>query len=206
MNIRKKIIIMLTAIIGILIATYFGFTAKDVKVDPDNVTINAAIEQDTATSHPYFIVEEYVPIVPEGTNIALDAKFTSNGFQAVYTPMKVKDGNPNGTSYWEGIANSYPNILTAQLSEATLIHTIRIRLCPATIWGKREQSFEIQTSTDGETFATLVSMTTYMFDPSKGNEVVVDFEKIETKYVQIVFIENTGASGAQVSELEIYSD
>jgi len=51
----------------------------------------------------------------------------------------------------------------------------------------------------------LIEAKQYTFDPDTGNEVQMHFDEIKTRYVQLVFTENSGAGGGQVAEFEIYS-
>lgn len=158
-----------------------------------------------STEHPLFIKEEYEPVIPEGTNIAGDAKIEANGYNDVYTPRKVADGNPNGQSYWEGESGAYPNILTASFKEPQSIHAVKLLLCPASVWSTRTQTFSVEISEDGESFTELLASAEYEFNPNKGNEVVLEFDDITIKAIRLVFTGNTGAGGAQVAELELYN-
>lgn len=205
MNIRKKIIIILAAIAALLAMVNFINSSKTSGINPNNVTIITAPEQDEPMEHEAFYAEEYVSSTPDGTNIALDAKITANGFQDVYTPAKAKDGNTKGASYWEGEANSYPNILTAELAELSSIHEIRLKVCPDSVWGKREQEIEIKTSVDGENYTTLFERERYTFDPNTGNEIILSFDEVNALYVQLIITNNTAATGGQIAEFEIYS-
>ena len=67
------------------------------------------------------------------------------------------------------------------------------------------QTFCVQISEDGENFTELIPANDYEFNPDTANEVVIDFDEVGCKAVQLVFTGNTGAGGAQVAEFEIYS-
>lgn len=175
------------------------------KRDYGKITRIEAPERSESTEHPLFIKEVYEPVIPEGDNIAKDAKIEANDFNDVYTPRKVKDGNPNAQSYWEGASDAYPNILTASYEEPQTIHAIKLLLCPLSVWSTRTQTFSVEISEDGENFTEFLKSADYVFDPDKGNEVILEFEDITIKAIRLVFTANTGASGAQVAELEIYS-
>lgn len=159
-----------------------------------------------STEHPLFVKEVYEPIIPDGTNIASIAKIEANGYNDVYVPRKVKDGRTAGVSYWEGESDAYPNILTATFPEEHTIHAIKVCLCPQSVWGARTQTFSVEISEDGESFQELIPSKEYEFDPNTNNEVVLEFDTVSCKAVQLVFTANTGASGAQVAELELYSE
>jgi len=63
----------------------------------------------------------------------------------------------------------------------------------------------VKISDDGENFEELIPMQQYTFDPDRNNEVVLEFDTVETQFVQLEFTENSGSTGGQVAEFEIYS-
>lgn len=197
-------ILLAAALLAILAYGFIGIKAASPVMDAANLTVVAAPDQTEAMEHPDFIKEEYVPVIPEGNNIARDGTATASSFTDVYPASKAIDGNVNGPSYWEAKADSYPNILTVKLKEASDIHAVRLRLNPASIWGKRTQTFSISVGSDGEKYTEIVPMTQYSFDPDRGNEAVIEFDTVNAQYVRLEFTENSGASGAQAAELEIY--
>lgn len=204
--IRRGIIALLVvALISIIAYRFMGIKEPPQVMDVANLTVQAAPDQTASMENPNFIKEEYVAVLPEGSNIALEGKAEVNNFQDSYSARKVNDGKAVGVSYWEGKANSYPNIITMDLKKAASIHAIRICLNPQSIWGKRTQTFAVQVSSDGVSFQQLIPTKQYTFDPDTGNEVIFSFDAIETQYVQLEFTENSGAGGAQVAEFEIYS-
>lgn len=202
---RIIIVILVIALIGINVYGFAGIKEPPLEMDPANLTVVEAPDQTEAMEHPDFIKEEYVPIIPEGTNIAPEGKAEASSFTQSYVARKAIDGNTKGVSYWEGAPDSYPNTLTVDLKRVAPIHAIRICLNPASIWGKRTQTFAVKISTDGENFTELVPLNDYVFDPDRGNETVITFDTVEAQYVQLEFTANTGASGGQVAEFEIYS-
>ncbi|MCR5753244.1 MAG: discoidin domain-containing protein [Acetatifactor sp.] len=169
------------------------------------VVVVPTAERNTSEVPKEFIKEEYIPVIPDGVNIAGDAYFDANGYNDVYLPGKAKDGETKGASYWEGAPDSYPNILTAVYQDEVTIHALRLLLCPQSVWGRRIQTFRVEISTDGENFTELIPSTDYEFDPDRGNEVVLEFDEVTVKAVRLSFTQNTGAVGAQLAELEIYS-
>lgn len=170
-----------------------------------DITVVEAPEQAQSQEHPLFIKEVYEPVIPTGENIARQAKIEDNGYNDVYNARKVKDNNVNGQSYWEGVSNAYPNILTATFEEETSIHAMKLLLCPKPIWSARTQSFSVDISTDGENFTEFMTKQDYEFTPDRNNEVVLEFDAITVKAIRLNFYSNTGAEGAQVAEWEIYS-
>lgn len=205
MKILRRVLIILLVFLNIGL---FVYADKGIKEPPQeipaaNVTVVESPNQESATEHPDFIKEEYTLVLPEGVNIALEKKVEASSFNDVYTARKVVDGVATGVSYWEG-KNDYPNYLTVDLDKPEKIHAIRVALSPMAIWGKRTQTFGVNISNDGENFENFIDTKQYTFDPDTGNEVQLLFDEIETRYVQLVFTENSGAVGGQVAEFEIY--
>ena len=201
---RGLIGLLLAANIALLVFILKGIKEHPQKIKAENVTIVAAPDQTEAQVHPDFIKEEFVLVLPEGKNIAVGKKIKDNGFSDVYGANRANDGKTDGASYWEG-KKEYPNTLTVDLETAAKIHTIRIALNPQTIWGKRMQTIGVNISPDGENFTELVKAKQYTFDPEEGNQIQIPFDEVETRFVQLVFTENSGANGGQVAEFEIYS-
>ena len=202
------IVIMAAAVIVVLILGITGkknYDKKMVSVSA-NITVVESPEQDSAMEHEAFIVEEYIPIVPEGTNIAGEGKIEASSYYDVYVPRKAVDGNLNGQSYWEAPADTYPNTLMISYEEPYEVHAVKVGLCPKTIWGKRNQEFSVEITEDGENYTEIVPMTSYEFTPDRNNEVVLEFDSINIQGIRLTFQSNTGAGGAQVAEFEVYSN
>ncbi|MDF2905881.1 MAG: coagulation factor 5/8 type domain protein [Herbinix sp.] len=201
---RILIILLILANIGLLYYAKNYIKEPPQSILPANVTVIEAMEQTVAQEHPAFVVEEYKLVLPEGENVALNKKITANSFTQVYNAPKAVDGTSDGPSYWEG-TGEYPNTLTVDLGAPTKIHTIRLTLNPLAIWGKRTQTVAVNISSDGENFTELLPSKQYAFDPALGNEAQLPFEEVETRFVQLVITENSGAGGGQIAEFEVYS-
>ena len=202
---KKALIVLLAAVAAILWCAILILFVGGRKTSYGQTSVVKTPDRTESTENPLFVKEVYEPVIPDGTNIAADAKMTANGFNDVYTPRKANDGRTAGPSYWEGENGAYPNILTATFKEAHKIHAIKICLCPQSVWSARKQTFGVQISEDGENFTELIPASDYEFNPDTANEVVIDFGEVSCKAVQLVFTGNTGAGGAQVAEFEIYS-
>ncbi len=206
----KKIRVICLVLSGVLAAGIWGATfylqVQSRTVTYGEVKIVETEDRTESTTHPAFVKEEFIPVVPDGTNIAQEARFDANGFNDVYAPGYAKDGDTSGPSYWEGAADDYPNILTAVFEETRSIHALKLLLNPQSIWGPRIQTFSVEVSEDGENFKELIPLTDYQFDPDTGNELVLEFDEIQAMAVRLTFTGNTGAVGAQIAELEIYSN
>lgn len=146
------------------------------------------------------VVEEPAPIKSE--NLALKKIATADKHTQNYAAKNATDGSAK--TYWEGGANTYPNILTVDTGKVNVIKTVRIRLNPDSIWAARQQTLTILGSEDGTTFKPVVDSAVYDFTPAKANTVTIDFDPVKTRFVQLQITANTGATGGQVAELEIY--
>lgn len=178
--------------------------SKIPNLKPEEIKIIRTPEQKEAQTPEIFKISVIVPEKPKGENVALKKPVESTGYQDVYRERYINDGKVK--SYWEGKANTYPNIVKLDLEQVYPIHTIRIALNPDPIWSKRIQTFEIKYSLDGENFDVLVPKADYVFDPMRSNIVDIKLSKpVEVRFIQIIFYANTGATGGQIGELEIYS-
>lgn len=205
----KKKGLLLVAVLAIILAAMqivIGIGTTPAKVSDKNLKVVKAPEQKEAMENDLFKVEEYVAPEIDGTNVALKGTATDNGYTDVYPAANAIDGRRESSSYWEGTASG-PSQINVKLEKAYAIHTIRIGLCPDTIWGPRTQTLSVKTSDDGKQWKDLVPEKDYEFDPKTGNEIILkDFGEIKTQFVQVEITNNTGANGGQIAELEIYSN
>ncbi|HHW56297.1 MAG TPA: discoidin domain-containing protein [Clostridia bacterium] len=202
---KKKIIILLYILLIASVTISVSLMIAGASVNnAGNITIVQTPEQTKAETPPEFKTSEpVIPPQPEGVNLALHKPVEANGYTQVYVPTNATDGKI--TTYWEGKANSYPNIVTVDLHKVSTITSIRIALNPNKIWSKRVQTFSINCSDDGKTFKELIPTKDYTFDPMTGNIVDIKLDSpAKTRYIQIIFTANTGATGGQIGELEIY--
>lgn len=205
-KIRSILIIVLAVVAAGMWCGVFVLRSQAQKTSYGEVTIVETADRTESAEHPAFVKEVFEPVIPDGENIAGEAKMTSSGNNDVYVANKANDGDTAGASYWEGAPNEYPNILTATFAEEKSIHAVKVLLCPLSIWGARKQTFSVEVSSDGENFEELIASAEYGFDPDAGNELVLEFDAVTCKAVRLVFTANTGATGAQVAELELYSE
>lgn len=199
------ILIAILAIVNIGLAVYVkGFTAPEQKMPEANLSVVTAPEQDEMMTMEQPTVEDFVPVTPEGVNVALNGSVQSGGHQDVYLPMKAVDGNAAGASYWEGTAGVWPNWISVDFGDVYSIYCAKLCVCPDSIWGKRTQEFSIEVSLDGENYTEVAANQVYQYDPLYGNYVIVNFDEVPAKFIKVVFQSNSGASGPQVAELEAY--
>lgn len=152
------------------------------------------------------LVAQFLAFLPAVTvnadqNLALGKPITASSHTQVYYAHNANDGNIS--TYWEAAPNSYPNTLTVDLGSTQSVSSVVIKLNPS--WGARTQTFSVQGSTNGSSYTTLKSSATYTFSPSSGNTVTVTFATASVRYVRLRFTGNSGATGGQAAEFEVYS-
>jgi len=155
-----------------------------------------------------FLLAQSFFIVPiaaaASTNLALNKPISANNYTQNYVAVNANDGSTS--TYWEGAPNSYPNVLTVDLGASQSINKIVIKLNPSSIWSIRTQTFSILTSNDNSTYNTKVASNVYTFDPTMGNAVTINFSNTYARYVRLNFTANSGATGGQVAEFEVYGE
>ncbi|MCU1675526.1 MAG: coagulation factor 5/8 type domain protein [Frankiales bacterium] len=139
--------------------------------------------------------------VDSSTNIAVGKTATANSTTQSFVAANAVDGST--ATYWEG-SGAYPQWLQVDLASATNIGKVVVKLPPATAWATRTQTYAVQTSLDGTTWTTVSASAGRVFDPATGNTNTVTFAATNARYVRLSFTGNTGASGGQVAELEVY--
>lgn len=200
---------VILAVLAVIIAAALGTGIWAVKTrEPEekvntNVTLVSAPEQTEFEVHPEWVLPE-PEVVDYGENIALGRTVSENGHTQVYHCRNINDGET--LTYWEGRADDYPNEITFDMEESVTISGARILLNPRSNWGARTQEVEIQISGDNENFTTVYPKSALSFDPNTGNYAYMEFDTpVEAWYIRFVFYANTGATGGQAAEIEIYA-
>lgn len=200
---KKSILIVICAVLclSLVVSAYSVFsTAKS------DVTVVSTPAQASAVTPSRFVVSTVEVKRPTGKNLALKQKVSANGVTEVYTPERAVDGKTTETSYWEG-KPEMPNNFTVTLDQAQDVGVVLVALNPDPVWTKRSQTFSILVSEDGTKFTEEVASKEYSFDPKTGNYVMIPLSKVKKiKGVQLVFSANTGSKGAQMAELELYTN
>lgn len=144
----------------------------------------------------------FVPVVyaADTGNLALGKTITASSVQQTYVAANANDGNVN--TYWEGAPNTYPNTLTVDLGSAQSVYKVVLKLNAS--WGSRTQTLSVLTSTDNSNYTTRAASNTYTFNPSSSNTVTITFTEISARYIRLNFTANSGATGGQVAEFEVY--
>jgi hypothetical protein len=134
-------------------------------------------------------------------NLAAGKAMATSGNTQTYVAANGNDGNQ--ATYWEGTANAYPNWLRVDLGAATTINRVVLKVPAA--WGARTQTLSVQGSLDGTTFSDLVASAAVNFAPGTGNTLTFNFAATSQRYVRVNITSNTGSTGGQISELEVYA-
>ena len=203
-SIRTALTIFLIAVIlaSAAVTVYILREKRSREIVNPNVTLVTAPEQEDFEVHPEWTLPE-PEVIDYGENLALGKKVTQNGSTQIYQCRNAVDGDR--FTYWEGLQNSYPSIITVDLEEPQKISGFGILLNPRQIWNARTQDVEIQTSDDGEEFTTLLPTQTVEFDPMTDNRCYLPLdESVQARYVRFVFTANSGADAGQAAEIEVY--
>ena len=125
----------------------------------------------------------------------LAASNTQDGFPA-------SSGNDNNLStYWQ--AAEPTATLTLQLAQPSPVDRVLLEL-PEN-WPTREQTIEVDGSSDGSTWTTLVPATTYTFT-SGSNAIAIPFREVTQDYLRLDISGNTVMGAPQIAEFEAYSN
>lgn len=134
-------------------------------------------------------------------NLAAGRPMSASGHTQTYVAGNAGDGN-QGT-YWESPNNAFPQWLQVDLGAAVAVERLVVKL-PTAGWGARTQTIEVQGSSDGSSFSTIVAAAPVSFAPAAANTATITFAPATTRYVRLRFTANTGWPAGQVSELEVY--
>ena len=137
-------------------------------------------------------------------NLALGKPVVASSKIDVWTANKSVDGDV--ASYWEGAAKAWPGNLQVDLGSSMKITTVVVKLNPQRMWAKRTQRIEVKIGIDGQNWTTAVPEAEYLFDPGANANTVVIPVSASTRYVQLVFTANSGATNGQVAEFEVYGE
>ncbi|GHV16623.1 hypothetical protein FACS189425_01260 [Clostridia bacterium] len=185
------VIIALGAVTGLL-----GIALAPESSASANVTWVKAPEQAKATTPPEFILPELEPFVlPEGENLAKGKSVEYSDYTDVYPGKQAVDGRDR--TYWEAV--TLPSFITIDLEAETTVSKVVLQVPPQRNWGKRTQAISI--SADGK---VIVPEAEYVFDAQIGNAVLIEFPPVTAQFIRVDIASNTGAKGAQLSEIYIF--
>ncbi|MBA8810130.1 discoidin domain-containing protein [Promicromonospora sukumoe] len=142
------------------------------------------------------------PQDPTGTDLAAGRTIAASSTEWTYVAANANDGNTS--TYWEGAGGQYPSTLAVTLESAAELSDVVVKLPPATAWGPRTQTFEVQGRTgSGDAWATLAPSAARAFSPATGNTVTVPVTGT-AREVRLRFTANTGSGNGQVAELQVF--
>jgi hypothetical protein len=161
---------------------------------------NLVFDSDTPFA-PYVVNLSAAVYNPNG-NLALTATASADNTLAGFPPGNANDGNQ--ATYWQA-ANS-TGVLTLALAQAAPVDRIVLKLPQG--WGDRHQTIQVDSSTDGSTWTTLVPSATYLFSAnnSDGNNfVTITVPATTVSYLRLDISNNDVQGAPQIAEFEVYS-
>jgi hypothetical protein len=151
---------------------------------------------------PYVVSLSAAVYNPSG-NLALTATASADNTLAGFPPGNANDGNQ--ATYWQAAGPS--GVLTLALAQPATVDRIVVKLPQG--WGDRHQTIQVDGSTDGSTWTTLVPSAAYLFSAanSAGNNVVaITVPATTVSYLRLDISNNDVQGAPQVAEFEAYSN
>ena len=140
---------------------------------------------------------------PNG-NLGLTATASADNTLAGFPASNANDGNQ--ATYWQA-ANATGDLSLA-LAKPAPIDRIVLELPQG--WGDRDQTIEVDGSTDGSTWTTLVPSAAYLFSANNadGNNVVTITVPSDptVSYLRLDISDNTVQGAPQIAEFEAFSN
>jgi hypothetical protein len=151
---------------------------------------------------PYVVNLSAAVYNPDG-NLALTATASADNTLAGFPASNANDGNQ--ASYWQA-ANS-TGVLTLQLAKPAPVDRLVVELPQG--WGDRDQTIEVDGSTDGQTWTQLAAPTAYLFSANNaaGNNVVdISVPATTVNYIRLDISNNNVQGAPQLAEFQVYSN
>jgi hypothetical protein len=152
---------------------------------------------------PYVVSLSAAVYNPNG-NLALTATASASNTLAGFPASNANDGNQ--ATYWQAADST--GQLELALAEPAPVDRIVLELPQG--WGDRDQTIEVDGSTDGSTWTTLVPSATYLFSANNadGNNVVtIPITPTTTvNYIRLDISDNTVQGAPQIAEFQVYSN
>jgi F5/8 type C domain len=151
---------------------------------------------------PYVVSLSAAVYNPNG-NLGLTATASADNTLAGFPASNANDGNQ--ATYWQ--AANATGVLTLQLAKAAPVDRVVLELPQG--WGDRDQTIEVDGSTDGTTWTQLVAPTAYLFSANNaaGNNVVsIPVPSTTLNYVRVDVSDNTVQGAPQIAEFQVYSN
>lgn len=107
------------------------------------------------------------------------------------------------STYWQG--NNQTATLSLDLQAVYTLNHFIVRLPNSGNWGTRTQTVTVTGSVDGQTYTpVLEGEQQWQFVQNVGDCIVILDTPVNVRYLQLAFSNNTGATGPQVGEWELY--
>ena len=135
---------------------------------------------------------------PAPANLALTGTVTASNNVSGFLASAANDGNQN--SYWQAAGTTAT--LTLHLAQAASIARIVLEL-PSN-WGTRNQTIEVDGSTNGSTWTTLAHSATYQFTAG-SNTVSIPVPTATRTYLRLDISGNNVQGAPQIAEFQAYS-
>jgi Alpha-1,3-glucanase catalytic domain D1/Alpha-1,3-glucanase catalytic domain D2/F5/8 type C domain len=151
---------------------------------------------------PYVVSLSAAVYNPNG-NLALTATASADNTLAGFPAGNANDGNQ--ATYWQA-ANSTGQ-LTLALAQPAPVDRVVLELPQG--WGDRHQTIEVDGSTDGSTWTTLVPSATYLFSASNAdgnNFVTISVPSTTVGYLRLDISNNDVQGAPQIAEFGVYSN
>ena len=131
-------------------------------------------------------------------NRALTGTVTASNTLSGFPASNANDGNQN--TYWQAAGTSAT--LTLHLAKAAPVGRIVLEL-PSN-WGTRNQTIQVDDSTDGRTWTTLAPSATYQFTAG-SNVVSISGPAVTLTYLRLDISGNNVQGVPQIAEFQAYS-
>jgi hypothetical protein len=152
---------------------------------------------------PYVVSLSAAVYNPNG-NLALTATAAADNTLAGFPASNANDGNQ--ATYWQ--AANATGVLTLHLAKAAAVDRLVLELPQG--WGDRHQTVQVDGSSDGSTWTTLVPSATYLFSANNagGNNVVtIPVTSDPTvNYIRLDVSNNDVQGAPQLAEFQVYSN
>ena len=175
-----------------------NITPTEIQNYSGNLVINAS-----TPFAPYVVSLSGAVYNPNG-NLALTATASADNTLAGFPASNANDANQ--ATYWQ--AASAAGVLTLHLAETAPVDRVVAELPQG--WGDRHQTIEVEGSTDGTTWTTLVPSAAYLFSAGNaaGNNVVsIPVPSDPTvNYIRLDVSNNDVQGAPQIAEFQVYSN
>ncbi|GID90856.1 discoidin domain-containing protein [Amorphoplanes digitatis] len=121
-----------------------------------------------------------------------------------WNPNALTDGNAD--TFWEAKPGVFPAAATIDLQDTVGVGRAVLQLPDNPAWGARTETIELQGSTDGITFETLLPPTPVLLDAVNAhNTATVTFTPATVRWFRLVITANTGWNAAQLAEVHLHA-